>query len=513
MKKLKKSICVVLFCILIVFSGCTVELFSNFEVILCTIEDNGIIGTNFQQIKVDFSQDINSSDIYNYITVQKDGGGAIEISCDIYEKSIIITPLQNWIPHQRYWLKISSEFESKKGKKLEKNFYRVFQSTAEIIPVSCILINQSIIDGVIIDEVNSLSFRFSNDVNRISVESAFLISPDIKGYFEWISNSEFIYHLTSKLIANSSYKISITKNAKDNNNLPIKEFSGNFDYHPDELIPEITAIRVDGTIKEVNDTNCTYENGIYYLDCICDKDSIIGIQLNKAFDNFSVRDSISISPDVSWVESCNNLLNIIFITFESELKLDEYYTISISKNIKDLIGLTIKKGVVIRLHVCGNQSQFLQLLPNSIDQMGILASQGTIPLTISYENISEGVIMNVGLKNETDPVDPVDFEIPLTFINAGYSDHILNAGSVLKSIFIKKLFPGSESSISISSYDINSNKCTIKFSLINPRFGAETIFLIKILGGSSGILDNYKNYLKETIMIYFKMVYYDDSNP
>ena len=511
MKELKKSILlIILFCTFMFFSGCVSEFFNNFEVILCTIEDNGIIGTNFQQIRIDFSQEISNSDIYNYITVQKDGGGTIEISCDVYEKGIIITPQQNWVAHQRYWLKISSEFESKKGKKLGKNFYRVFQSTAEIIPVSCIFSNPSIINGVIIDEVNSFTFRFSDAVNMTSVEAAFLITPDVKGYFEWISDNEVIYHLTSKLIANSSYRISINKNAKDNNNLPIKEFSGNFDYRPGELVPEIIASRIDGISTEVNDTTCIYENGIYYLDCICDKDSIIGIQLNKAFDNSTVRDSISISPDVSWVESYNASLNIIFISFENDLKLDEYYSISVLKNIKDLVGITIKKGFVLRLHVCGNRSQFLQLSPDKLDEMTISAYQNLIPLTISYQDISEGVEMNVGLKNET---YPVDFEIPLTFINAGYSDHILNAGSVMKSVFIKKLFPGDESSISISSYVINLNKCTIKFSLISPKFNAQSIILIKILGGSSGILDSYKNYLEKTIMIYFKMVYYDDSTP
>lgn len=501
MKNIVKFFIIIILHISILNYSCSLPLFSEFKVEQCSIQDNDVIGTEFQTIILKFSLEVDNKDIENNITIEKDNGSKIEINIDVSKKTIIITPEEKWEPYQRYWLKISTGLQSIEGKKFNKNYYRVFQSTSDILPVSCNLLSPDIKNGVVNEKVNQLYFAFNDDVDKLSVQSAFSISPSLKGYFEWINSKEFNFHFLEEPVPGNFYTITISANAKDAKGLPLKEFSKIFDYRIDEEFPYISEVKIGLTNIIVNEENFRYENGIYYLDFTCEKDDNITFKFNKNLDISTIKESISISPDCNWEDYYDELLNNIVISFPDKLQIGQVYTLNITTGIKDIDGLSIKNSIIIRLFVAGNFSQFLQLNPDSLQQMIIEVTQSSLPLSNTvFENTDEGLKIIVDINN----TDPVKFKVKLVFTNPGYLNPHIVASSLMQSIFIKKIFPGTATSIPILSYDfVSIDQCETTFE-INPDYNG-SIFYFKVNGGSSAIIDSYGNYLKDSIILYFML--------
>ncbi|MEJ5272749.1 MAG: Ig-like domain-containing protein [Spirochaetota bacterium] len=492
----------ILFSFIFYFS-CTFTLFITFSLTSCNIDDNDIIGTEYKSIILTFNLDLKPNNIENYIMIEKDNGSKFEVYYELNSNVLTITPKSKWEPYQRYWLKISSTLESVEGKKFGNNFYRVFQSTEDIIPVSANLAFPDIKNGVVNDEISYLQFYFSSEVDRLSVQSSFSISPSTNGYFEWIDNRQLKYHFKDKVIPGKSYTISISGNARDINGLPVKEFSRTFDYKIDTQLPYISEIKIGMTTFEVNEQNFRYENGIYYLDYICEKDDKISFKLNKPVDKSTIKDSISISPDSSFQESYDELLNNVEISFINNLQLGQYYTFTISNNLKDTDGLPIRNSIILKLRVNGPYSKFLELSTRTFNDTNFTATQEGSSCPVTFDNNLEGQQITV----DAPQLDkPVKFSVLIKFTNPSYSNPEIIVSSFIQSVFIKKVFPGVATSIPILTYNfISLDQCEITFEINPDNSTYEAILYLKINGGSSGIIDKNKNYLKESIMIYFKL--------
>jgi hypothetical protein len=202
----------------------------------------------------------------------------------------------------------------------------------------------------------------------------------------------------------------------------------------------------------------------------------------------------------------NDLLNSIVIKFNNNLILGQKYTLTISTNLKDIEGLNIKNNIVIRLYVGSNYSQFLKLDPDSIESMILDIQQNGESYSPIFISNDEGLSIEITLNNAN---DPLKFKIKFCFTNPGYGNEVpkIVTSSLVQSVFIKKIFPGTSTSIPILLYNfVADNECEIEFE-INPADYNNSIIYIKISGGSSGVIDSYDNYLKESFMIYFKLIF------
>jgi len=506
--------------ILLIFTGCSLEIFSDFSVVSVSIPENGVIGTDTQEIEIVFSKSIDESSVETNTRIESDSSGEVSLSYTVSGTRLCITPDEAWAPHERYWLIIAKEIKDTFGKTMGKGFYHPFQSTQDLLPVSAVLLFPHIKDGIVTEETASFQIGFSGDVEKNSVERQFSPSPDVEGFFEWASDSSFSYHLTDALKKNSFYTLQISEDADDQDGFGIQSFRKEFEYFPNQDFPQIEAVTAGGTdiFRMAATATWTLEDGCYVAEYPeAEKDIVLRIDFSAAIDRTTFKENFEVSPFAEWHELWIDD-DIVEVSFDEDLRIDEYYEIIFKKSIEDVQGLSLQNKYIINLRVNGDYSRYMKLYADYFDDLHIedvelwlnavkvISGVEAVSFEAPEENNNEGYAVvidyNAGLIQQDDVPDiEVRWNLELRFSSPAYTPEIeqlsLQDSLQFELVFGNDTLPGS-----IFSFQwLDTNVCKVNMRDI----GAGNVYRFVLEGGNNGVVDELRNYMKEDIEYCFKV--------
>jgi len=507
--------------ILIIIFACSLDTFSNFSVVSVSITENEVIGTEKKEIEIVFTKNVDNKKAEDNIRIEKDSSGEISFKHAILGNHVIITPEEKWLPHERYWLIISKEITDIYGKEMGKDFYLSFQSTDGLLPVSAVLVSPEIFCGILTNETHSIQIAFSSDVDRNSIEREFSISPGIDGYFEWTSDSSFKYHFEDSLEKNSFYSIQISNNAKDQYGYAIKSFFREFEYYPNQEYPGLNAVILDSLeIFNAGDPSTYSIEGGYFIIGYdeAEKDLVLRIEFSKPIEKTTFKDNFQVSPFREWHEVWLDEYTIE-ISFEENLKIDEYYEITINKMIKDMDGLNLQNNYVINMHVNGKNSQFLEFYAEDFTHLSVNSDDvelwlGSSKIDNGVQNVllekdNEGYVIKIDydetkISAEDIPDIEVKWRVLLRFNDPIYVP-VIDQKSLQDSLNFGLIFGNDSYSGSINSFNWEvgaGNECQV----YTGEIGTDNVYFFSIDGGSKGVIDERQNYMEDDIKYFFKVI-------
>jgi len=522
----RKKLFVFLLLLSIVFLlfSCTLISVEDFYIVRMSIEENGIIGAGKEPIEIQFSDKIDENSVKDNVKIERDNGTEIVFQHNVLKDRLILTPEEEWAPHQRFWLVVSGELKDIHGLKMGRNFYLSFQSTVEMLPVSGIMVLPVVPGGIVETETYTLQIRFSSDVDKNSVERAFSISPYTKGYFEWLNNILLTYHFIDPLQKNTLYNVSISDEARDIRGFEIKPFQEDFEYFPSLSCPEVIAIYAGASkIFDLTDPLTFSKEGgkILVVHQGAEKDLAMRFDFSTPLDVISFRDNFSISPYTEWYEKWNPEGTVVNIYFNDNLTLEEKYEIYLGKGLKSKNGMAFFYEYMVLLNVDGPYSRFLKfyapLFTDLVTELqdfelwksGTLVEDGIadVQLLEPYENQNEGnalkVIYNESVVQKEDlPFLEIRWKIHLEFTHPYYVP-VIDRCSLQDSVFINSIFGNSAFSGSIQSFTWEGDNVCI----LNVReMGKDSIYHLSIEGGKAGVIDENKNYIDGDVEYFFRVI-------
>jgi hypothetical protein len=519
-----------------VFFGfsCSIDTFKDFSVVSLSIPKNGVIGTGKQPIEVVFSKRVNKNSADSSIHVEKDSSGEINFVLKVYGKKVQLTPEEDWVPHERFWLVINKDIADEYGKNMGKDFYFPFQSTGELMPVSAALVLPEIDNGIVSTETEFIEIVFSSGVNSSSLEREFSFSPSVDGFFEWTTSSILRFHFFDKLKKNTLYSVRITDNAMDEDGYKIRSYDTKFEYFPNQSYPEIKEIVCDlNTIFNKEDpATFEIEDGNIIIECPdASKNPVLrvvfsdgsgeGLPASAApVDRTVFKENIQIFPDTGWREYWYDDYTVE-ISFEDALMLAENYEIAVNRGLKNTDGLSLLYRYLIDLQIKGEDSLPLELYADEFTALEIeaeaLRDTEVIPDIVTILDKNEnggGYTVNVtGPGLDLQENIEINLEITLRFFyveneNAGIIP-IIDKLSLQDSIALSYILGTGSSTAKISFFewitDGNGEETGNECLVFITGAADEDIYCFSINGGRDGVVDAENNYMKEDIEYFFKV--------
>ncbi len=502
------------FSTLVWWSGCSIETFKEFSVSSVSIDKNGIIGTGRRPIEIKFTKEVDPLSVEDTVRVETDSFTGVSITRSVSGNSIFVTPDDYWDPYARFWLIIEKDIQDIYGKNMAEDFYRPFQSTNDILPVSVLLVSPEIENGIVKTPIDTILLAFRSAVNHSSVEKAFSLSPEAKGYFEWTSDRDCSYHLTESLRKNSLYTLGIDDDARDESGYRIAPFTCSFEYFPNQPFPVVANIRSDGLVIFNPDDNGTFGmegNTVVILYESAEKNSELRIDFSKEVDRASFRDNVRVVPFASWREQWIDN-RTVQIYFDEGLDLGRNYEISLNRGIEDRDGLELQYEYIIDIHIDGEYSRFLGFYADVFSDLAVTDIElwsngaeidGGVEQVVLDES-AEGSVLQIdydeGLILSPESVE-VRLWLPLRFTHPSYVPEI-NEESLQDSIQLAFIFGGDVFTGAIYAFDwVGSNECIVELR----GMGSGYVYGLSLRGGSSGVVDGQANYLQEDIEYFFKV--------
>lgn len=289
--------------------------------------------SRYPLITIQFNKLINIQNYgVNSISLRtEDGDCPISLSTDYnnYFSNILVFDVQErYLASKTYTLVIDSTFTDVHGKKLSKPF------TADFVPepkfrVSYVHPTENDIEP---SEVYGISLLFNSKVDE-TIFNSLSISPNIDGY--WSLNSDYYYpdslsaffNITDILAYNTEYTITLGANAKDRNGLPIdKSYEFSFKTAP-------FRVNIYSYSQYIGPEGFSVLNDFYF-------------RFNEAVDTSTVRNSISVSPPISyniWFPYGGNNYYLELQFDDQEFQSNTEYTIHFSSTIKSVNGNALEE--------------------------------------------------------------------------------------------------------------------------------------------------------------------------
>lgn len=531
--KARRFVPVFLYSLMGLFSfSCSIDTFSDFSVVSVSIPENGVIGTGKQSIEIVFSKRVNKKSAEREIRVEKDSSGEVYFTLKVYGKKVHLTPEEDWVPHERFWLVINKDIVDEYGKSMGRDFYFPFQSTGELLPVWAALVQPEIDNGIVRTQTEYLEMVFSSGVDSSSLEREFSFSPSVDGYFEWISSSVFRFHFSGTLKKNTLYSVRITDNAKDENGYSIRSFDRKFEYFPNQSYPEIKEIVCDlNTVFDIEDpATFEIEDGNIIIGCPdASKNPVLKIVFADGsgeggpvsaapVDRTVFKENIQIFPDTRWRETWYDDYTVE-ISFEDALILAENYEIAVNRGIKNTDGLGLLYRYLIELQIKGEDSLPLEFYADDFTSLEIEAEARRgidiipdIVLTLEKDENGGGHTVHITGPGLDPPEDiEINLVIMLRFFYDGNENGeitpVIDKLSLQDSTALRYILGEGKSIAKISSFEWTKdgeeagNECRVFIT------GArnEDIYRFSINGGRDGVVDGEKNYMKKDIVYFFKV--------
>ncbi len=509
---------IILLLIFSILGGCSIEGLKSFEIESVNLDSDAVIGTNKSSIEVLFNKKIDEQKAYGKVRVEEEGGDQVSIDINISDKRLIVTPIERWQPHRRYWLVVDKDIEDIYGKKMERNYHLSFRSTKELLPVSALIVDPVIENNKVNGDIEYLEIAFSGEVNRASVERAFSIAPVVEGRFSWFSGDNFLYIFNKPLSKNSTYTVTITDEGLDFENFPLKSFSKTFEYCPNTQYPEINLIMIDGiTVFDRNEPD-TYliEDDCYLIQAgSIEKDAVFRVVFSTDVDKSSFESGFEITPTADWsILWIDN--RTVDVSFSQNLKLEEFYRLKFGKNIKGVDGLLFQHSYQLEVEINAQFSRFLNFYAGDFTDLAIdadLDSEGTTinNTGISIGEDSDGYFVKINY-NDTALPEEIDVSLLFTlrFLNDSYSP-VIRKNTLQDSVNFSFVL-GTNSATSSKTGNIDGynwqtdNECVLHVG----ELATDNIYRLNLLGGENGVEDIYDNYLEDDVDYYFRLILEQD---
>ncbi|MCX8123627.1 MAG: Ig-like domain-containing protein [Spirochaetes bacterium] len=408
-----------------------------------------------------------------------------------------------------YTIKVRSSAEDKNGNNLTNDASSSFSVGSDLIRPVVISINPP--DGSLVDNLTTpIVVTFSEPVRLESLYRGFSLSPYVSGNIT-LSNDGTICTFTpyDPYIHGILYTLTLSNEICDiaDNHLlerTISIFKAGTDFVNPTLNPDATnppdsqvgvfALHANSTLRLIP---FTLNSGV-------DKYANLSITFSKAMQRLDTQKSISISPFVEYTIKWVTDKNLQLIPSE-QFALQQQYTISISRQAKDIAGNALDRdysflffingenSLPIEIQPYGNPVKYLYQMPCSgegPDEQGpirILENDDIINSAPPYyfEKQINGLpktiyILRIVFNNKNNTLDSIGINLISSLQNVSFT---VQAGNVITSPKIWKISKPQNKSNALDIYlfDLEKNQ--------------SMYYKISITHGPDGIKDNFNNYM------------------
>lgn len=332
--------------------------------------------------------------------------------------------------------------------------------------------------------------NFSRAMSVAETEAAFQLSPSVAGLFSWnVGNTVLTYTPFQGLTFNQQYTVTIARTAKDSRGMPmVADYVFRFKGGTEFVKPQVASVQTTGgtaiypgptanTVEKTEGFVVTFDEPMDYL------------VTQSAFSLVDGQFGNNVAGTFSWLTSFTGF------TFQptSPLTLGREYYLRVSETAKDSVGNPLQAQVYTNFFVNGLNSQ-----PVTVTQ--IVAGTGCVtPATyVNTAGNSTFDIVTAGIVNQlVYSVAPAwTCEIAITFSAP------MKVESVPDNISITRVI-GNDSALvgAMTLFTWNAPR-----TILNLRLGSlgDNVYQLKIIGTSSGVLDQNNNYMQSDFSMFFR---------
>ncbi len=463
---------------LLIYSCSFIE-FKDLEISFNISENQRYFSKNY--ISIDFSYTPKTTDNEKCI-VLKENEKAVNIDITWKENYCLINPSEGWKKGLPYELTVQGTVYTKDNGNYKVDYARYFTygDKEKLFKLTSV----SIKDGTTISEKTPIEFTFNKEINQVSFNENFKLSPHVEYETIFNNNKVTIAPLENWQI-NTFFEWNF-ENLKSNENYYINKKNSGFFKTPDDTeIPYVVS----------TDIVSIFENTYTWLNrdlSLIVNGQAIGFIFSKSMDYDSIRNSLTFSPalkgDLIKLPDSDDK-KFIYIP-SADFKLDTQYKMLLSTNAKDNNGHTLKEEFIKLFKSANNY-----ITINKIYQEH--SQQGTDD-TIIYDGQDASIINTIELPTGQNKIS-ITIELS-TPIEAEFKYIAEN------SINISLVFPNTESNPSISSISWNSTNDKMRIDLKDLSKGNQdrpVYYKINITGGENGIKNKSGEYMKESLCVNF----------
>lgn len=335
--------------------------------------------------------------------------------------TLYFDPVQPFAVGHDYTVSISTEVEDEWGNSLEEDFYLSFTTKADTEKPQ---VNECIPsdEETITDNRATIDITFSEEVDRGSFYNSFMLSPTVRGYFNWVTDSQVQFIPLNNYLWNTEYKITIHNSEGSGlldlqGNLLDEEFTSTFTVTIDEDPPEIESVRYvyDDTTVPQNVTMTAWdpETAAVILNNVDRRGSfIITFADDSEIDVDSAESACSVepvlTPEFEWISDYE-----LKIEFDPDkVNWDTIYKLQISEGISDEYNNETEDEYTYYYNANAETSK-----PPEVASCFLWAPDPVVPGTGSYQAIvAEGALVLTDFDNVTG--------------SEGFFDYVFNLGDI-----------------------------------------------------------------------------------
>jgi alpha-tubulin suppressor-like RCC1 family protein/photosystem II stability/assembly factor-like uncharacterized protein len=268
-------------------------------------------------ITVTFSKPMNQSSAENAFSIVPYVGGTFAWSGN----TMTFTPSANYEYFTDYTVTISTTAKDLTGTSLVSAYSWTFTTKVEPDTTPPTVTGESPV-GTSVPVNTPITVTFSEPMNQLSAQGAFIVAPSIGGTFSWSGNT-MIYTPSSNYEYSTLYTVTIANSAKDlAGNSLASPYSWEFttENEPDLTPPVVTVNLPTGVDVPVN--------------------APVSVTFSEPMNQVSVEGAFSIEPYVGGTHSWSG--NTMTFTPSSSYDYSTTYTINITTSAKDLAGNSLE---------------------------------------------------------------------------------------------------------------------------------------------------------------------------
>jgi len=313
-----------------------------------------------------------------------------------------------------YRLSVSTEAEDLYGNSLEEGFGFSFRlGFDDTLPE---VASWEPADGAVSDDMyQPVVLRFSESVDRASFYGGFIVTPSVKGGFQWADGDRTVtFSPLFPLQWQERYTVSVSRALTDRQGNPLAEhFVTHFRLGSDTTAPAVVSA------ADAAESYLLEEHAGSTVNQGWEGDWDILIRFSEPVDRDAVEWSLTIEPDwhfsFEWPDP--EASDRVLLTSRGRLAYDTLYTLRVREGVTDLSGNPLDTEVVYRLLADGPGSRppavtrvTFMPVPGSVDSNDIVELEDFGLLDLSgYDLEAEGFFDVYVLLAEGAAVDPVSF--------------------------------------------------------------------------------------------------------
>lgn len=373
------------------------------------------------------------------------------------------------IPGGDYVLRVSGNARSASGALMEVEHLSFFRAGGDIEAPR--IVSHSPLRGAQgVDTEAILAMRFSEAMERTSVEQSFSVSPAAAGAFEWDADQAgFRYRPFAPLNNGGAYSVRLLSDAHSASGAALAEsYSWSFQVGADLLRPQFLGVRENGAVLDLTDGAAGVR-----------KDSAFALRFSEAMDHAAtenavrilrVADGSAVAADASWTADFENLT----VAPREALEPLEQYRLIVSESARDIAGNALLSGAAIVFRVDNSSgavnSEYLQ----------IINASKHVPAPVEVFNLTPDTVQL--LSADDCAATPAAAQLTIDF------SHSLDPASLAEHVSFQRLFGPSGAGAALTGLSIESTGVMPRDRLrVYLSDVCDSLYTLKVYGGRTGI--------------------------